>query len=255
MKKDLKSIHEVLEEMDRIVEVCRKRSMRAGYFAVLYRMVTHRIHQEIEAGEFEDNERMEQLDVLFAKRYIEAFDAWINGRPLTRSWRTSFESAESDALVVMQHLLTGINAHINLDLGIAASETMKGEPISGLKEDFDRINAILYAMTERVKQNIGKVSPLFRLLVWIARGRDEMVLNFSIRLARDGAWEFAMRYHHSHEKEGLISRRDIVIAALADRIVYPGPLLKRVLRVVRVGEYKSTGSVMDTLERICGDGN
>lgn len=255
MKQGIHTIHDLLKEMDRIVEVCRRENLRAGYFAVLYRMVTQRILEGIEAEEFEDNERMERLDILFALRYIEAFDAWSDGKPVTRSWRVSFESAESDSLVVMQHLLTGINAHINLDLGIAASETMKGEPISRLKEDFDRINAILESMTEGVKQNIGKVSPLFRLLIWLARGRDDMLLNFSIRIARDGAWEFAMRYHHSHEKEGLISRRDIVIEALAHRIVRPGRLLKRVLSVIRLGEVKSTGSVMDTLEKICRNGN
>lgn len=132
---------------------------------------------------------------------------------------------------------------------------MRGKPLSGIREDFDRINTILESMTEGVKQNLGRVSPLFHLLVWMARGRDEMLLNFSIKIARDGAWEFAMRYHHSHEKEGLISRRDLVISALAGRITHPGRLLKRILNVVRVGEFRPVPSVMDTLEKICRNGN
>ena len=47
------------------------------------------------------------------------------------------------APVILQHLLLGINAHINLDLGIAAVETSPGNQLAPLKNDFDMINKLL----------------------------------------------------------------------------------------------------------------
>jgi len=70
----MKTIDEVLVRMDEIVEECKIRSSRLGYFAVLYRQVTRRIKEGIDLREFEDNARMELLDVLFAKRFFAAYD-------------------------------------------------------------------------------------------------------------------------------------------------------------------------------------
>ncbi|MCR9082001.1 MAG: DUF5995 family protein, partial [Cyclobacteriaceae bacterium] len=60
-------IEEVLEKLDQIISQCRSKQSRIGYFAILYRQVTRRVRDGILAGEFEDNPRMEILDVLFAK--------------------------------------------------------------------------------------------------------------------------------------------------------------------------------------------
>jgi len=52
------SIEQVIHKMDAIVEQCTRKNLRAGYFAVLYRLVTIRIKEEIDADNFDDNERM-----------------------------------------------------------------------------------------------------------------------------------------------------------------------------------------------------
>ena len=80
---------------------------------------------------------MEVLDVLFAKRFIDAYDLWKSGQKPTESWRLAFEVSKNPSHLVLQHLFLGINAHINLDLGIAASETMVGKDIHGIKGDFE----------------------------------------------------------------------------------------------------------------------
>jgi hypothetical protein len=68
---------------------------------------------------------MEKFDVIFANRYLDALNSWKNKGSLTGSWRVALVLLKI-FLLLIQHLLRGINAHINLDLGIAAVETYAG---------------------------------------------------------------------------------------------------------------------------------
>lgn len=244
------SIEEVIQKMDEIVAECKANKSRIGYFAVLYRQVTIRIKEGIEQLEFEDNQRMEQLDILFAQRFFTAYELYRGSTTPTKSWLYAFEAANSGRHLVLQHLLLGINAHINLDLGIAAAETMSGKPIAEIKNDFDKINHILAEMVDGVKANISMISPIFGLLVQFANGKDEMLLNFSIRLARDGAWKFAMEYLHAPNRPECIGHRDQAISVLANKLVQPGRWLRWLVRLISLAEWQAIPKVMDQLEFI-----
>lgn len=157
----------------------------------MYRQVTRRIREGVLAQEFEDNDRMVKLEVIFTGRFIEAYESWKQGQKTTESWFIAFETTEKNNYLVLQHLFLGINAHINLDLGIAAVEAVEIEPIEGIQNDFNTINSVLAELVEGVKTNISTVSPTFGWLIPLAKGRDELLLNFSIQVARDGAWKYA----------------------------------------------------------------
>ncbi len=249
----MKSIAEVLIRMDGIVNECKAKELRIGYFAVMYRLVTLRIKQGVENQEFEDNQRMERLDVLFAKRFIEAYEIWHLNEKTTRSWEVAFEASRSNSYLVLQHLFLGINAHINLDLGIAASETMKGQNLNLIKRDFDQINSILAELVDDVKSNISTISPIFGWLIPLAKGKDEMLLNFSIQLARDGAWKFAGEYHLASDQESQIQNRDKKISRIAEKLINPGKLLMFLIKIVGFAEWKSVSKTMDQLNEIGND--
>ncbi len=244
------TILEVIDRLDNIVAACRLKNSRIGYFAILYRQVTLRVSSGILAGEFEDNARMERLDVLFAKRFIDAYDAWNAGLMPTQSWQLAFEASKNSHHLVLQHLFLGINAHINLDLGISAAETMAGSAIPGIQQDFNKINAVLAELVEGVKSNISLVSPIFGWVVPFAKGRDEMLLNFSIQLARDGAWKYAGEYHSAIDKAIQIKNRDSKIALLAQKLISPGKLLAFLVKVVALAEWKSVSRTMDQLDGV-----
>ncbi len=246
----MKTIEDVLVRMDQIVEECKKQQSRIGYFAILYRQVTRRVRDGILAGEFEDNPRMEVLDVLFAKRFIDAYELWKAGQKPTESWRLAFEASKNSGHLVLQHLFLGINAHINLDLGIAASETMAGKDINGIKGDFDKINSVLAELVDGVKANIGVISPIFGLVIPLAKGKDELLLNFSIQLARDGAWKYAGEYHSDSDKEFQIQDRDKNISILAKKLINPGKLLGFLIKIVAFAEWKSVSETMDQLDQV-----
>jgi hypothetical protein len=244
----MNSIEDVLIQMDQIVTECKDKESRVGYFAILYRQVTRRIRDGILAGEFEDNPRMELLDVIFAKRFIDAYRLWTTGQAPTECWRLAFEASKNSGHLVLQHLFVGINAHINLDLGIAASETMKELPLDPIRSDFDRINAILAGLVDGVKGNISVVSPIFGWLMPLAKGRDEMLLNFSIQVARNGAWKYAGEYHADTNKSFQIENRDKSISLLAQRLISPGKFLAFLVKVVGFAEWKSVSRTMDQLD-------
>ncbi len=108
------TIDEVVEHLDALIDWARREHSRVGYFAAMYRGVTRRVHEGIIAGRFEDGERMERLDVAFASRYLEAVAQYRRGEPTTQAWNVAFAAATSWRPIVLQHLLLGINAHINL---------------------------------------------------------------------------------------------------------------------------------------------
>lgn len=131
---------------------------RIAYFAAMYRTVTAQVQAGLEVDFFDDGERMERLDVIFANRFLDALEAGRGGRP-TRSWRVAFDAAERWRPIVLQHLLVGINAHINLDLGAAAAQTAPGDQLPDLRADFDRINEILAGLMEGMRGALAEISP------------------------------------------------------------------------------------------------
>jgi hypothetical protein len=97
------------------------------------------VNEAILAGHFEDSARMERLDVAFANRYLDALESYHRGEELSKCWRTCFRAAHNWHPIVLQHLLLGIDAHINLNLGIAAAQTSPGTQLAGLRRDFESI--------------------------------------------------------------------------------------------------------------------
>ncbi|SNR98860.1 hypothetical protein SAMN06295967_101382 [Belliella buryatensis] len=246
----MKTISDVIHRMDQIIAECHQKQSRLGYFAILYRQVTIRVAEGISCGEFEDNARMEVLDVIFAKRFIDAYEAYIVGKPITLSWQKAFVATENSKYIILQHLLLGINAHINLDLGIAAVQTVGSQPLATIKNDFDKINAVLSELVDSVKTNIGKLSPVFNFLIRFAKGRDEILVNFSIQLARDGAWKFAQSYETSDNRTDSINIRDQIIAGLAEGMINPGKRLSRIISLISLTEWRSVSSNMTQLDEV-----
>ena len=192
---------------------------------------------------------MERLDVLFADRYLEAWGQRERGEPTTRSWAVAFDAAEDWWPIVLQHLLLGINAHINLDLGIAAARTAPGGAIHELEGDFMRINELLAGMVDDVQRRLADVWPLLRVLDWVGGDTDEATVHFSMDRAREAAWAFAVRLaalpEASWPRE--IEATDRLVASLGKLVRRPGPWIGAVLGGVRLGELRSPGGVIDLL--------
>jgi len=149
----IKTIDEIIVLLEKIVTESEKNNDARGYFAALYHKVTIKVREGISFGFFDDGPRMEQLDIAFAKRYLEAYEAHSKNESVTQSWQKAFAITDQYWPIVLQHLLMGMNAHINLDLGIAANEVSREKNIAELKDDFNRINKILSKLVHEVEDD------------------------------------------------------------------------------------------------------
>ncbi len=245
------TIDEVLVRMEEILKECKVSNNRAGYFAALYYTVTKRIKLGIEKGEFEDNKRMERLDIIFANRYLEAWYTWKQGGKPSACWLTAFEASKNYSPVILQHLLLGMNAHINLDLGLATVTSMKDQDIEAIHRDFNHINTILASMVYKVINQLNQVSPLLSLLGFHATNTNIMLTQFTIEQARDGAWVFAEELHGlaPEKTEAFVTKRDQRINELAVNIAYPKGLARITMLVIRLFERTKPATIIGLLER------
>lgn len=247
------TIDEVLAELDQIIIRARSEQSRLGFFATLYRNVTRKVKEGITAGAFQDGPRMEKLDVTFANRYLAAFGSFQRGENLSKCWLASFQIANTWPPIIVQHLLTGMNAHINFDLGIAAQAVAPGALLPALEHDFNLINNVLGGMILKVRSNIEELSPWIKLLDQYGSQTDDRLVNFSLSKARTSAWLVANMINRTPTEQ--LGRElevlDHGVAAFGSLVAHPKEwLISLGLHVIRVRESNDIPHVIDVLGQV-----
>lgn len=232
------SVPEVIEALTAIVKEAEAANSRLGLFPTLYRKVTIRVQEGIDAGRFQDGPRMARLDTVFANRYLEAYDSFRTGQPCSACWRVAFDAAAHWRPTVLQHLLLGMAAHIQFDLGIAAATVAPGPALAGLESDFMAINAVLGELLQEVQGALDRISPWMGALDLLGGDLDERLARFGLTEVRDGAWRFAQELAALPQDRwpARLARADESVAALSRAIASPGPMLSGMLLLARLGE-------------------
>lgn len=242
------SIDDVVSALDAIVQQAYTNASRLGYFAALYRRVTMAVRDGLKQGRFRNGPLLEKLDVIFASRYLDALAAFQSGSSPSRSWMAAFRGCDDAGLLILQQLLSGMNAHINLDLGIAAAQTSPGDQLPGLKPDFDEINNVLAELVGAVQGEIATVSPRIGELEKIGLRSANSVINFSLQAAREHAWFIAegLAGEPSFLHPATIQGLDLAVAVKAHAILYP--LVGREgLKLIQQAEVKDVRRVIEVL--------
>ena len=217
------TIDQVLDQLEDIITVAVDLPNYIFSFAYVYRETTQEIKSAILNDEFQDAKRMEKMDVIFANLFITSFYKFVNAKTISKSWQFALENSKNKISLV-QHILLGMNAHINLDLAIAASKVSKGKNILDLKDDFMKVNDILAGLTDRMQKSLGRVSIFMKLLDFFGFRHDEKVINFSIKKARDFSWINALELsllEDDAEKHGRIKQIDKRVLELAKIVAFP----------------------------------
>jgi hypothetical protein len=247
------TINDVVSALDTVVQHSYDTQSRLGYFAALYRRVTCAVRDGISAGSFQNGALMERLDVVFASRYLDALAAFQAGGSATRSWMLAFQAANEAGLLILQQLMCGMNAHINLDLGIAAAQTSPGTQLAQLKADFYQINGVLASLTNIVAAEIAAVSPLIGELEKIGLRTETSLVNFDMTAARDGAWLTAERLAHGPAvlHDTTIAGLDLAVSLAGQVILHPvvGPVAGDSLKLIQQAECKDVRVVIETLSQ------
>ncbi|MEP6619587.1 MAG: DUF5995 family protein [bacterium] len=243
------TIDEVLADLDVVIARARGEKSRLGYFAVLYRNVTLGVKNAIAEGRFEDGPRMERLDVAFANRYLTALEAWRFNKPVSHCWTVAFNAATRRRPIILQHLLLGVNAHINLDLGLAAVATCTAENLASFQRDFQEVTTLLEEMIDDVQERLDRVSPWMAWLDRIGHRSDEVLCGFCIDKSRKLAWGAAEEMIVVPEDARSVreTELDLVVAGLALPIARPALIATIVLACIGLREESDVGRVMDTL--------
>ncbi|MDN5204564.1 DUF5995 family protein [Fulvivirgaceae bacterium BMA10] len=245
------TIEEVIVALNDIIEKSKIQSSRMGYFPALYKRVTEEVKNKIEEGYFDDAERMEQLDIIFANRYLKAYHQYMDGDTCTNSWKLTFDVAKYWKPSVIQHLFLGMNAHISLDLGIAAALVCPGEDIEKLHNDFNKINEILASLVDKVQRELATIWPPFKLFDFMSGKFDEALADFGMEIARDAAWKVALEYAFLDEngKQEFLEKRDEIVTNFGRKLYKPGWPLGTLLLIIRLTELGTVNSKIKKLNK------
>jgi hypothetical protein len=246
-----RSIDEVIAQLGDVIDRSRRERSRLGFFAALYRKVTIKVKEGIASGRFDDGPRMERLDVIFANRYLHALAQFRGGGKPTPCWLLSFEAAATWPPIILQHLLLGMNAHINFDLGIAAATTCPGDPLPSLKHDFNEINVILAGLVGQVQSEIYRLSPWIRVLGEIDPRANRTIVNFSMEKAREAAWRVAERLAPVPPDQWgpQLAKLDLEVTVLGRLVRRPiGKLFNLKLMVIRSRETSDVDKIIGILD-------
>jgi len=245
------TIAEVIFRLDEIIKEAMQNSDRAGYFAALYKKVTVAVSGKINEKFFDDNERMEKLDVVFANRYLEAYQQYKNGLPCSAAWKLAFDATGTWKPMVIDHLVAGMNAHIGLDLGIAAAVVAPGDQINDIHNDFNKINTVLNGLVNEVRADLYAMWPISKFILQLRTEKlENTVAGFSMTIARDAAWQVALAYApliNEKEKDSYLIERDLQVAGFGKKLLHTGVFLSIVRSFFRLFE---TGSIPKKIKKL-----
>ena len=245
------SIDEVIDALTGIIERAKTERSRLGYFPALYRRVTREVKRGIATGRFTDGPRMERMASAFANRYLAAYEGWRAGQYVSRCWMLAFGAAGRTDRTIIQHLLLGMNAHINLDLAIVSAEAAPGNAIHSLQADFQQINKILAEQINDAQDSIASVAPLMWLLDILGERNEERLVEFSLTKARDASWMQAlvMAELEGEEKADAITVLDAGVNLIGAGVLDPpGFLVRTAVRLIVRAETPDVVRIIDALQ-------
>jgi hypothetical protein len=149
-------IREMRRRFDRLAGSCDHDSI----FALAYLRTTEEYRRTIEDPTFfEDTAFVNHEDVVFARYYFDAFDAWGAGRneAVPPAWAIAFRAAADHAMPASGNLSLGINAHVQRDLPFALADIGLVKPDgSSRKPDHNRVNEFLNRVTDDLYAEIAR---------------------------------------------------------------------------------------------------
>lgn len=200
-----------------------------GVFTTAYLHITQSIGAAIEENSFQNNSWSRDYLISFANLYRIAILNYEQGKTdqVPKSWRLAFDLAENDDGYIVQHLLLGINAHINHDLALALHQISINPNREEKYQDHKEINIILEKATDGLKQNVAeKYVPILKRLDRGLGTVDDDLIEFSIPKAREHAWSMAIALRSAQtdvERVMLQKSLDEQAAVLA-RLILASPI-------------------------------
>lgn len=249
------TIDQVVDAIQGIIQWSIDNQSRLGYFAALYKRITIAIRDGIAQHVFDDGPRMERFDVTFASRYFAALNGFFHPTDFphpSQCWRVAFEGATAPGPILIQQMIAGVNAHIDLDLGIAAEAVAPGAQIESLHHDFNLVNAVLESQVSTVVTEIDSLSPVLADIYGLLMQHELDLIADGLVFVRDRAWAFAklLAEEPAILHRATIDVHDAEVAAIGRLILHPPGLLENIVEVIAAQESRDVVKNIRTLDAI-----
>jgi Family of unknown function (DUF5995) len=153
-------VDKVVREMSRRLAPLASSCDHNAVFALTYLRVTEEYRRTVETPTFfDDTPFVNHQDVIFARYYFAAYDAWADGRTaeVPPAWRVAFDTARARTVSAYGNLLLGINGHVQRDLPLTLYSIGLVRPDgTSRKADHDRVNQILNRVTDDIIAEIAR---------------------------------------------------------------------------------------------------
>lgn len=192
----------IITRMHTQIEHWQSSADSRAIFLNCYMLMTDNMLTALEQGEFADREWVGRLLHRFADYYFDALDAYERDAPLTPSvWRQAHQIARQGDALVLQHLMLGVNAHINYDLVFTLAELLQPEWAAldtaqrrQRYADHSHVNTVIARTIDTVQdQVITRLAPAFFLVDRLLGRADEWAATRLISTWRDAVWHHAVR--------------------------------------------------------------
>jgi hypothetical protein len=193
----------VAQRMTTLIDQWEATHDRRAIFLGCYRLMTRNMLDAIEVGRFHDGVWVSHLLHRFADYYFAALDRFEQDEPNTPPvWKLAFDATRDENVMTLQHLLLGVNAHINHDLVFSLYDLLQAEWAAATPDqraqrhaDHELVNRIIGETVDAVQdQIVERYSPWTDLMDKLLGPVDEWFASRLISHWREDVWDNALRY-------------------------------------------------------------
>ncbi len=144
------------QRMTTLVEQWTTIGDRRSIFLACYQRMTENMLSAVARHDFFDPDWVAHLIGSFADYYFTALAAWERDQGGPAVWQYTFTFAKRQNASVAQHLLLGVNAHINCDLVLVLDDLLHQEwPLLSVEQQHQR-HADYLAVNRVIEQTIDR---------------------------------------------------------------------------------------------------
>jgi len=227
-------IDALIERMQALLEPLRAAGDPRQYFHAVYLRTTIAVAEAIRGDGFIDPAWAERWDVTFADLYLDALQAAMSGEQPTRPWQIAFGAPRD--LPALNHVLLGMNAHINFDLPQALVTVISDEEfddpalLARRKQDHHAIDRVLTARVAAEDDELVSVSGPGSTLDRLLRPLNQRASQRFLRESREKVWANAVmlsqaRRQGSQTYAAVLAELEALSAAKVSALTAPGFVL------------------------------
>ncbi|GEM_PF-861229 len=247
-------LDEVIRRLSELITELDRQRNRLSVYATVYRAITRKVKQAVEAGRFKDPDWMVRLDVAFARRYFAIIDAFRSGQTdrIPLCWIKAIEAVQARKTMIVQDIAVQITPRVVYDLPITMVEVGMDDNLDDRKHDYELTYQLFIEELDCIQEMIArKYSTL--VIVYDALGGplDEFFSNVLYTRSRREAWTDALALHAAtpSERERIIRSLDQkALRGISGALFYNIPPMSWIAHRLRDFEDRFEGSWSSTID-------